>query len=299
MPNWNPNNWDFSYVNIDPERVPGGAELYESILKQYRQGLPQDIVDMYLKRGLGSISGNLRSGEQELRESLAQTGGPTAALMSGLTKLYGEAGSARASLYDKVAEKNYDAKQQGLANYFGLFDRMMGSADRANQYRTNLRQEQAAQAQYADQGEFDWGSAAGGALEAGGTVAGAAISKGATCYCYAEAFGKDSMQFHKARIWARDNATEEEKQGYMVLSSWLVPIMRKSPLFKKLFKQILASPTLEQMQSQAGIRLKFLKGLCGFIGRNFPIKQNTKKGRRQLRILNSIFQTNATAESFK
>ena len=152
--------------------IPGGQELYDTILSQFKNGLPDNIRDIYLKQGKAQIGSNLAEGNQNLKESLAGAGSnvPIDALISGQTKLQSGANKEIAGLNDTVALRNMDFKEQGYNDLLKLFGLAGGDASNTNSFNLNKYQ-------IDKENEFSWGDALGGALGAGGQIGGAALKR--------------------------------------------------------------------------------------------------------------------------
>lgn len=153
------------------------------------QGLPQNVKDIYMKQGKGMIGGQLRSGQQRLKESLAGTGQgvPVDALMRGLGGLQGEANSALSGLTDTVAMRDYDAQNQNLDRSAGLAGMEMQNY---GMKLGNLQQNQAfgVQATQAhNDSKFSWQKAVGMGAGLGGQYLGGGMARKGTP---AEAGGK-------------------------------------------------------------------------------------------------------------
>ena len=247
--------------------LPGGKELEDYSKSLLENGLPADIRANYLKQGLGQIAGNLASGEENLKESLAAQGGaPIAASIGGEAALRNNANQADNQLNANLANMNFDAKQKGFGDYTNLINLAQGGANAQNQYDMSKFQ--------ADQsGSFDPGSFFGQLGSAG-------LAKApATCFCYAEAFGTSSREFVKARELSRF-CDEQTKRGYMKLSTILIPLMRKNLFFKKIFRRF-ALHVLKGMVKK-NLSLIVMKWLCKRLG---VLKLNNK----ELSLLNTVW----------
>jgi len=152
--------------------LPGGKMFLDDFLKQYKEGLPQNIKDIYLKQGKGQIGSQLRQGQEQLKEGFASTGAnvPIDAMIAGQNKLQSSANNSLANLTDKYAMMNYDAKNSAFNNYGNLIGLASGESNNANSFNLNKYQ-------IDKSNEFSWGDALGGALGAGGSIAGAGISR--------------------------------------------------------------------------------------------------------------------------
>lgn len=152
--------------------LPGGKMFLDDFLKQYKEGLPQNIKDIYLKQGKGQIGSQLKQGQEQLKENFASTGGnvPIDAMIAGQNKLQSSANNSLANLTDKYAMMNYDAKNSAFNNYGNLIGLASGESNNANSFNLNKYQIDKAN-------EFSWGDALGSALGAGGSIAGAGISR--------------------------------------------------------------------------------------------------------------------------
>lgn len=155
------------------------GEYSKDVQARRGQGLPQNIKDIYMKQGKGMIGGQLRSGQQTLRESLAGTGSgvPVDALMKGLGGLQGNANTALAGLSDTVAMRDYDAQENNL----NRGERLAGLE--LQNYATRagiLGQNQAfgIEATRAhNENQFSWGKLGGLLASAGGQMGGQSISR--------------------------------------------------------------------------------------------------------------------------
>ena len=91
-------------------------------------------------------------------------------MIAGQNKLQNSANNSLANLTDKYAMMNYDAKNSAFNNYGNLIGLASGESNNANSYNLNKYQ-------IDKSNEFSWGDALGGALGAGGSIAGAGISR--------------------------------------------------------------------------------------------------------------------------
>ncbi len=168
----NPGGFGIGMKSNTNNTLPGGKMFLDDFLKQYKEGLPQNIKDIYLKQGKGQIGSQLRQGQEQLKENFASTGGnvPIDAMIAGQTKLQNSANNSLANLTDKYAMMNYDAKNSAFGNYGNLIGLASGEGNNQNSFNLNKYQIDKAN-------EFSWGDALGGALGAGGSIAGGAISR--------------------------------------------------------------------------------------------------------------------------
>lgn len=162
----------FASQKNNPNTLPGGKMFLDDFLKQYKEGLPQNIKDIYLKQGKGQIGSQLKQGQEQLKENFASTGAnvPIDAMIAGQNKLQSSANNSLANLTDKYAMMNYDAKNSAFNNYGNLIGLASGESNNANSFNLNKYQIDKAN-------EFSWGDALGGVLGAGGSIAGAGISR--------------------------------------------------------------------------------------------------------------------------
>jgi len=273
----------WNYQGADIDLVPGSKDFYESLIKRYKDGaLPQEYVDTLIKGGKAAIGGQYRSGSQDLEESLASTGSgtPIDALVRGKATLRGNAGNAIGGLYDRLAKEKlaYKTSEQdkALMGYFGLLNANAREQDSINKYRETRY----AVARAGDEEGFPWGELAGTALAAGGQVA------AGTCFCYAEAFGNYSTEYLKARKWAMENTSAKLRMGYVKLSAYVIPLMRKYPKFKTFFKKYIALPCLKQMYDKEDtlkLTLNFWAGICRLA------YHTIKLSNENIKTLNTVF----------
>lgn len=157
---------------IDESYLPGGKDFYEAFMKQYKEGLPKDISDIYTKQGKAQIGSQLAEGQQELLESLTGSGSgvPIDALIGGNTRLQNNANKSMSNLSDTLAMRNYGAKQDAFSNYANLIGLATGQGASNNAF--NMQKYQIDKDK-----EFSWGDALGGLLGAGGSVASAGITR--------------------------------------------------------------------------------------------------------------------------
>ncbi len=214
-------------------QVPSEHQYALNLLKD---GLPKDIEDNLMKRFHGGLSGQTLSGKQDLNEAFSSQGNaPVGSLLGGLTSLRGNANKQTSDVTTDLGLQDFNAKQQGFGNLMSLLNLSSGNASKANDFNMNAYNIE-------ESNRFKPGQALGSALTAGASVV------KPTCFCYCELFGKNSEEFHYARNWGMANVNNTVRKGYMKLSAILVPVMRKSPLTKKLFKRFVAQPCLNQMQ---------------------------------------------------
>lgn len=256
--------------------MPGAAELYFGTMDKYRKGLPKDIQDIYTKQGKEQIGSSRMESEQALEEAIAGsgTGVPVDALLRGKGIINSESAKAMAGLTDQLAMRNYDAKNQAYNQYLAL----MGLA---NEVGTGKQSFDMRRYQIDEENAFKPGEAIGAVLGAGGQVLGAGIQSGMTCFCYAELFGKGSPEYMYARLWAISNIGEMTRRGYIKLSAFLIPIMRRYPKFKNWFRRKIAVPCLEQMKNyydeQLNIILSIMIIICNIAGRVFKLTKKDEK----------------------
>lgn len=271
------------YQTIDFSTIPGGMDFYKMLMAQYKDGVPKNISDIYLKQGRGQIGSNLAQGEQDLKESLSGTGSgvPIDALVRGQSRLQSGANSAIGGLNDKLGLLNYEAMQQAFNNYTGLLNVASQDAGRRNEFNVQKTQYDNEN----EQSDFDFGAVAGAGVGAAGNVLSSGISKGATCFCYIELFGKDSNEFFYARNWSIKNTSKVSQSGYIKLSAFLIPLFRRFPKFKNWFKFKIAQTCLDQMknENQLNVLLSFFISLCYGIGKI------TKLNNRDSKILKTVF----------
>lgn len=128
-------------------------------------GLPESIKNDLLKRTQGGIAGQLRSGEQGLREAFAGSGGPAGSYLAGLTSMSSNANKSLSDFNSNLAEQDFGARQQGFRNVLDLINLAQGEAGQQNQYNMNKYQLDEAN-------RFKWGDFLGNLFGAGGSIYG-------------------------------------------------------------------------------------------------------------------------------
>lgn len=249
------------YQAPDVTRVING-DIVDNFYKQMRGGMLPEQKAM-IEGKFGALK---REGEQALRERFAGGGGAIGAQTDAISRLYSNNAQAQS---ESLLQGDSAARQQGLSNYLNVLGAAMGEAGSANQFNIGAYRA-------GEENDFDWGAILGGAAQGAGSAA------GATCFCAAETYGSSSREFLTARNWANKNVSETVKRGYMKLSSFLIPVMRRSPMFKKYFRKLIGAPCLKGMKGRGNFILRSFVKLCEMLG-------NAKLSEREKQILKSVF----------
>lgn len=117
----------------------------------------------------GQAAGNLRSGEQQLREQFASMGNtPIGAQVGAQTNLRTGIGK---NLADTLLQGDMSAKQAGFNNWTQLGNMAMGISNAKNQYGLESYK-------INEENKFKWGDFLGSLLGAGGSALGGWLSRG-------------------------------------------------------------------------------------------------------------------------
>lgn len=128
-------------------------------------GLPESLKKDLLKQTQGGIAGQLRSGEQNLREANAGSGGPAGSYLAGLTSMNANANKSLSDFNTNLAGQDFNARQTGFRSIMDLINLSQGEAGQKNQYNMNKYQIDEANT-------FKWGDFLGNLFGAGGSVLG-------------------------------------------------------------------------------------------------------------------------------
>lgn len=152
-----------SYQAPDVNLIPGGKDLYNFAQSLMSQGLPKDLTNRLIQREEGNIGGQMRAGEQQLREAFSSQGGaPTGALLGGITALNANANNSMTDFFTNLSQQDFAARQTGFGNLLGLNNQLMAGSNALNQF--NLEGYGIDQAN-----KFKWGQALGQLFQLGGT----------------------------------------------------------------------------------------------------------------------------------
>lgn len=251
--------------------------IEKRILDRYYNGLTAEEEAQMRNAGTDLIGASDRETRMRNEEAIAGLGNSPGTIRVGANR---EAdrnqGSNLVQLNRTIQDADRQAKDVGFNQY---------AAEQALLHNTNQGNYNASMASYrADhEGDFDWGSAIGSAAGVAGAVA------PVTCFCYAETFGKYSREYKVAARWARLNASQQTIDGYVIFSSLVIPLMRKSKRFKKIFREKIAIKGYNVMKDKTNssfadkIVFKLFLGLCNFVGAVFSPTSE------QLKTVNTVF----------
>jgi hypothetical protein len=145
--------------------VRGAEGIFNTIMQRVNSGLPQQLKDIYEKRGKGSIAGLQRDTERDIRQRYAGTGAPIGAVNDAYAKSQEASSNALSNLFDTIAMRDEEARQTGIGNFFNLTGLGQQGAAQQNQY--NLQKYQ-----IDESNKFKFGDLLGSLVSAGGNVAG-------------------------------------------------------------------------------------------------------------------------------
>lgn len=205
-------------------------------------GLPAELEKQLRERGTSGIFKAFSKGANELKTRLRNA--PVSALTQGISDLTEGSSSALGDLELGIGDRDFNARLQGSQTRLAA----AGMNNQTELQRYGIDK----------QGEFNLGQFAGQLAGGAGAAAGGWASK--TCFCYAEVFGNTSREFIAMRDWANNNVSETVKQGYMVLSALVIPVLRKSPMLKRMFRK-LGLKCLRQTKT-GGLSLEIMKVIC-------------------------------------
>lgn len=150
--------------------LPNGEEILNRLLEEMRNGLPGDFKKKLEAQGKGAISGNLKTGEEQLRRTVARQGDvPIGAKTDALAGLNQNANKSLNDLYLGIGDMDYKAMQNAFAKYGDLNRLAFGKSALVNDSRLKGYEIDKAN-------EFSWGDALGGLFGAGGNVLGGLAS---------------------------------------------------------------------------------------------------------------------------
>ena len=167
------------------ENIQGGKGVLDEVWNKRNEGLPTDVLSRMQRQGLGGISGNLQAGLNQINQGFSGSGLSQGARLGAISDLYQGSGRSQIDLQDRMANMNYQAKQQ---NYGDAFNRYMslinqaagiGQMQNQNALASASMQNQWGMNKYNidKQNEFSWGDALGSLLGAGGMIGGAMLGK--------------------------------------------------------------------------------------------------------------------------
>lgn len=270
-----------SYTEPNKTGAYGNAERFLSSITE--GGILNDPYYQALKQqGLQNIGGQMLSGKQDINEKLASMGNlPAGVGLDALNKLRQSGVDASNKLNTDFLGADLTARQNAVSQAIGIQGLENQSAGMRNQFNLGTFDKGMSAYQADQQNSFGVGDVLGGLMGVGGQLGGAAISKG-TCFCYAETFGNNSREYLKAREFSKLE-NDIVRNGYMKLSTLIIPVLRKSGMFKKYFKKF-ALRVLRGMNGKENISLKIMRLVCYALGK--VTKLNTK----EIELLNSIIK---------
>lgn len=118
----------------DIRDIPFGGEMSAYAKSLMQSGLPSDLKDALIKRQQGNVGGMVRSGEQQLRENFAGSGGSAGSLLGGIVSLNANANNSMTDFYTNLGQQDFAARQQGFNNLSGLNNQLLSQADSENQF---------------------------------------------------------------------------------------------------------------------------------------------------------------------
>ena len=149
--------------------IEGGENVYQQIMNEMRNGLPKDLRGRLEKQGRGAISGNLKSGEEQVRRTFAQNGDvPIGARTDALSGLNQNANKSLNDLYLGLGDMDYKAMQNAYSKFSDLQRLALGKAGTVNDARLKGYQ-------IDSENDFSWGDALGGLFQGAGAVGGALL----------------------------------------------------------------------------------------------------------------------------
>ena len=205
----------------------------------------------------------------------------------------GVQGGAAAALQAQMAQRAYQEKgamdtemllrqEQRQREALGEYEKSVMGAYQAEQERqfqalaAQLAAEQAIQAELARQAGLEEAE-----LYKTGQVEAAEASEGGCCFIFLEA---DDGILHRVARRARDEMmTPRNKRGYYKLSEVLVPLMRKSPVFKFIVKWTMVRPMIsfgkfKYNEGRIGKSFKpvadFWFSVFDYLGQDHPFKRD-------------------------
>jgi hypothetical protein len=138
--------------------LPGGGQSFDFATKLMANGLPQDLKDAMTNQFQGNQAGQLRSGEQALRESFASQGNaPSGSLLSGLVSQQSNANNSAKDYYANLLNQDFGARQQGFNNLTNIQSLIASLTGQKNDYNMNKYK-------IDKENEFSWGQFLGDAL---------------------------------------------------------------------------------------------------------------------------------------
>ena len=151
----------------NPGNIAGGQESFHFATQLMEKGLPPELKQAIENQFQGNLGGQLRSGEQQLRENFASQGkGPTGALLGGLVSQQANANNTSKDFYANLLGQDFNARQQGFNNLTGLQGLLAQISGQQNAY--NMQKYQTDK-----ENEFSWGDLGGDIFGAFGQIIGA------------------------------------------------------------------------------------------------------------------------------
>lgn len=152
--------------------LEGGNDVFQQVMNEMRSGMPVNLRSRIEKQGRGSVAGNLKSGEEQLRRTFAQQGDvPIGARSDAMAGLNQNANKSLNDLYLGIGDMDYKAMQNAFNKYGDLNRLALGKSGLINDSRLKGYQ-------IDSENDFSWGDALGGLFGAGGNVLGGLASGG-------------------------------------------------------------------------------------------------------------------------
>jgi hypothetical protein len=129
------------YQNYRPQQLEGGQTMLPALMNQYLRpaGISQESRDIQEKQGIGKLTGNLRTSQNQLGNSLSAAGNiPLSERIKGFTGLQENHQSGVNDVYSNISQQNEMAKMgnkaQGLSGYMNLLGLANNKEGAVNQY---------------------------------------------------------------------------------------------------------------------------------------------------------------------
>lgn len=228
-------------ANYSVDKLDGGRAMYNTIFANMYKGLPDNIKNILNEQGLQRISGNTSAAKQAITEAGGDA--PGTSQLSALSRVYAGAGSDITNLGRDIAFKDADMQTDSYKSAMAYYNNLIGNATNrgaiSNQFnlgKTSMQNNNILKQYEIDEaGKFSFGDVAGSALQAGGTVAGAAC-----CFIFLEALNGELPWWVR---WCRDNLGKDEtRKGYVRMAKILVPLMRQFKCIKWAVNKIMVKP---------------------------------------------------------
>jgi hypothetical protein len=151
-------------IKVPGGGMQGGREAFDYAMNMMKKGLPEDLKKEYERRFSGDIAGQVRGGEQNLKERFSSMGNvPVGAMNDAYTKLRSGANEATGNFYGGMIGKDFDARQTGFGNFATLQGIANALANSKNQYNLG-------KFQIDEENKFKFGDFLGSLFGAGGNA---------------------------------------------------------------------------------------------------------------------------------